>query len=174
MIWNLLIGVTIGAVAGGLIGSLRTCTDGGCPLTANPKRGAIWGAILGLVAVLATAQAGTPATSATNPPQTTAVTQLVSTEDWQHNVLDRPGRSVVYFHAEWCSACKAFSPALEGFADEHSPAVRFYEVDVDKEPKLANECKIEYLPTVIVFGNGKETARHVGLATGDELGKMLR
>ena len=42
-------GVAIGAVSG----NTRSCEDGGCPLTATPTRGAVWGGLLGLVLALA-------------------------------------------------------------------------------------------------------------------------
>ncbi len=52
MIIHVLIGAAIGGVLGGLMGSTRSCGDGGCPLTANPRRGAIYGAIMGTLFAL--------------------------------------------------------------------------------------------------------------------------
>ena len=58
MIIRTLIGVAVGAGLGALLGATRSCGDGGCQLTANPWRGAIWGAILGLTFTLALASDG--------------------------------------------------------------------------------------------------------------------
>lgn len=44
---RLLIGISVGAVLGGLMGYFGKCTSGTCPLTATPWRGAIYGAVMG-------------------------------------------------------------------------------------------------------------------------------
>ena len=55
MFVKIVIGVAVGSALGALLGATRSCSDGGCPLTANPLRGAIWGGLMGLFMVLATA-----------------------------------------------------------------------------------------------------------------------
>jgi hypothetical protein len=49
MIWKIILGLAIGAGLGALLGSTRSCETGGCPLTANPWRGAAYGAFVGLL-----------------------------------------------------------------------------------------------------------------------------
>jgi outer membrane lipoprotein SlyB len=44
---RLLIGISVGAVLGGIMGYFGKCTSGTCPLTATPWRGAIYGAVMG-------------------------------------------------------------------------------------------------------------------------------
>ena len=65
MITRLLIGVAIGALIGALLGSTRSCAGGGCPLTATPGRGAVWGGLLGLMLAFSVAptQARSPGTT---------------------------------------------------------------------------------------------------------------
>lgn len=53
MVLKIVIGMAVGSALGGLLGATRSCADDGCPLTANPLRGAIWGGLMGLLAVLA-------------------------------------------------------------------------------------------------------------------------
>lgn len=61
MIVKVLIGIVIGVALGGLLGSTRSCDSGGCPLTANPWRGAMFGGILGcLFALTMTVQPDKP------------------------------------------------------------------------------------------------------------------
>jgi outer membrane lipoprotein SlyB len=55
MIVRIVIGTVVGASVGALLGSTRSCAEGGCPLTANPKRGAVWGGLIGLFMALAAA-----------------------------------------------------------------------------------------------------------------------
>jgi hypothetical protein len=47
MIVRLAIGVVVGGAIGALMGYFGHCTNGTCPLTANPWRGAIYGAVMG-------------------------------------------------------------------------------------------------------------------------------
>ncbi|MDO9540810.1 MAG: DUF6132 family protein, partial [Kiritimatiellia bacterium] len=47
VIIQLLIGVVIGALAGAVMGYFGKCSSGTCPLTANPLRGMIYGALIG-------------------------------------------------------------------------------------------------------------------------------
>jgi hypothetical protein len=46
---KMLLGIAIGAAVGALLGYFGSCTSGACPLTANPFRGAIYGAVMGLL-----------------------------------------------------------------------------------------------------------------------------
>jgi hypothetical protein len=51
-----LIGLGVGAALGGLLGAFGQCTSGTCPLTSNWWRGALYGAVMGLVFSLASAR----------------------------------------------------------------------------------------------------------------------
>lgn len=51
---RLAIGIAIGAAVGAALGYYGQCTSGTCPLTANPFRGAIYGAVLGVLFSLGT------------------------------------------------------------------------------------------------------------------------
>ena len=52
MVLKTLAGAAIGAVAGALLGYYGKCTSGACPLTANPWRGAFFGAVMGALIAL--------------------------------------------------------------------------------------------------------------------------
>jgi hypothetical protein len=57
MSWKIIVPLLIGAGLGALLGSTRTCASGGCPLTATPWRGALYGAFIGLLFGLSLATA---------------------------------------------------------------------------------------------------------------------
>ena len=73
------------------------------------------------------------------------------------------------FTAAWCGPCRALAPILERLAAENAATVRVRAVDGDAEPALATRFGVRALPTVIAFKDGKEVARHVGVATKEEL-----
>ena len=68
---RLLIGILIGGAVGAVLGYFGKCSTGSCPLTANPFRGAIYGAVMGLLLALllsAPVQRGAPGPEARPAP----------------------------------------------------------------------------------------------------------
>ena len=58
MILRIIFSVGIGSAVGALMGSTRSCESGGCPLTANPWRGGIYGGVMGLLFALSSTSRG--------------------------------------------------------------------------------------------------------------------
>jgi thioredoxin 1 len=88
--------------------------------------------------------------------------------DFDSMVLEKSGPVLVDFTAAWCPPCRALSPIVARIADETSGRVTVGSVDVDACPNLAAKFRIRGMPTLVVFQNGKEVARRMGLT--DEQG----
>jgi len=73
------------------------------------------------------------------------------------------GVSLVDFHAEWCGPCRMLAPILEQVAKEMSDQVTIGKVDIDAEQKTASQFQVTSVPTMILFKDGKEVNRLVGL-----------
>lgn len=56
---------------------------------------------------------------------------------------------IVDFYAEWCGPCKQLSPVMEALAEDYKGRVNIYKVDIDKEPKLANDLGISSVPSIL-------------------------
>ncbi len=56
---------------------------------------------------------------------------------------------VIDFFATWCGPCKELAPILEEIEKNHKGDVIFKRIDIDKEPELAMEFKIEAVPTLM-------------------------
>ena len=56
---------------------------------------------------------------------------------------------VVDFFATWCGPCKQLSPILDEIEKKHKGDVIFKRIDIDKEPELAMEFRIEAVPTLM-------------------------
>ena len=73
---------------------------------------------------------------------------------------------LVDFWAEWCDPCRMLGPVIEGLADEYEGRAVIGKVNVDEEGELAMRYGVMNIPTVILFKNGREIDRKVGVMPG--------
>lgn len=83
------------------------------------------------------------------------------------------GLSLVDFWAAWCGPCKMVAPVIDQLADKYEGSVKVAKVNVDEEDALAERFGVMSIPTVIVFENGLEKNRLVGLAQATDYEAML-
>jgi thioredoxin 1 len=79
---------------------------------------------------------------------------------------------LVDFSADWCGACRALSPILTEFERRNSD-VKVVRLNIDENRELAEYFQIRAIPTLMVFKNGKMTARQTGVADQTGLQKMV-
>jgi thioredoxin 1 len=80
---------------------------------------------------------------------------------------------IVDFHAILCSPCKMQSPILKDVAAELGERVRIIKVDVDNNNEIASRYKVQSVPTIIVFKNGKQVWRESGVVGKTQLKNVL-
>ena len=175
MITKLIIGAAIGASAGGLLGSTRSCADGGCPLTANPWRGALWGGFLGVLLAMSFTSSGArhASTHERTDGRPAPVAPIETDEQFTSEVRQRKGLAMVTFHADWCGACASFAPVFDRTAERFAPTVAFFRIDADRAGKLTADMSVDALPTTILFENGQEKTRIVGATDAEALAQAL-
>ena len=96
----------------------------------------------------------------------------VGADSFHEKVLQSEVPVLVDFYADWCRPCRALGPVLEELAKE-TPNAKIVKVNVDREPELADRFGIESIPSLIVFRDGRSTARHSGLANKATLQRLL-
>ena len=78
--------------------------------------------------------------------------------------------ALVDFYADWCGPCKLLGPELAAVAEDiEALNVACYKINVDDCNAFSIENKIQYVPTVIFYENGKEKDRFVGMKDRDAI-----
>ena len=86
-----------------------------------------------------------------------------SNDTFQSEVLQGSGPILVDFWAPWCGPCKMLGPVIDGLADELSGKAVVGKVNIDDEPDLAAKYGVVTIPTIILFKDGQEVNRLVGV-----------
>ncbi len=75
---------------------------------------------------------------------------------------------VVDFWAPWCGPCKMMAPAFQQAAAQLEPRYRLAKLNTEDEQAIAMQYRIQSIPTLAIFRNGREIARQPGaMSTGD-------
>lgn len=91
-------------------------------------------------------------------------------QNFETEVLQAKGPVLVDFWATWCMPCRMQGPAVEKLAEEGYNAGK---LNVDEEQELAARYRVMSIPTLIVFKDGQEVDRMVGVQSRDVLAKKL-
>jgi putative thioredoxin len=99
----------------------------------------------------------------------------VTEQDFGTQVIERSHELpvVVDFWADWCGPCKMLTPVLEEAVAERGGAVLLVKVDVDTNPRLAEEYGIRGIPAVKAFRDGHVTAEFVGAQSPQSVASFL-
>lgn len=80
---------------------------------------------------------------------------------------------LVDFYATWCGPCKAMAPTIESLGKELSGKARVLKIDVDKNEAVANQYRIQSVPTLIIFKKGEVLWRASGVVDRNVLLQQL-
>lgn len=94
-------------------------------------------------------------------------------ENFETEVLGAEKPVLVDFWATWCMPCRMLAPTVEELAEDLDGKVIVGKVNVDDAPDLARKYRVASIPTLIVFENGAEVRRSVGVVYREDILDML-
>lgn len=80
---------------------------------------------------------------------------------------------LVNFYAEWCGPCKKMAPYILKMQKEFKGKISIVRLDADANKSLIDEMKIDGLPVIIIYEDGKEMWRNQGYLSEEDLRKEL-
>jgi thioredoxin 1 len=98
---------------------------------------------------------------------------LIHLDDDNFEDTIRSGVTLVDFYADWCGPCRILAPIFEQIAGELHSKAKFAKVDTDKAEKSAANYRITSIPTLILFKDGKEVNRVVGIRDAEGLRNLV-
>ena len=83
------------------------------------------------------------------------------------------GVSLVDFSAPWCAPCRTQKPVIDELAEQFKDKALVLDLNVDENQRLAMGLDIMSIPTLVVFKDGKEVQRFVGIQQSEVLAEAI-
>lgn len=87
--------------------------------------------------------------------------------------INKPKLVLVDFNAVWCGPCKVLKPRVKNIIKQKSDVVELLDIDVDKNAAVANYMNVSGIPLLILYKQGKEVWRKLGLAEESEIAQAI-
>ena len=98
-----------------------------------------------------------------------------NTQNFMRDVIE-PSRQqpvIVDFWAPWCGPCKQLGPALEKVVKQANGKVRMVKINIDENPQLAQQMRIQSIPAVFAFVNGQPVDGFMGALPESQLKQFV-
>ncbi|MEF9840048.1 MAG: thioredoxin [Lachnospiraceae bacterium] len=97
----------------------------------------------------------------------------ITNNNFEQEVVEANVPVLVDFNASWCGPCQMLAPIIEELAGECEGKVKLGKLDIDEEMALAQKYKVMSVPTVVLFKEGKEAGRKVGLQSKEDIKQWI-
>lgn len=93
--------------------------------------------------------------------------------NFEREVLGSNQPFLLDFSASWCAPCRALQPMIEELAERLQGRLRVGKIDLDSSPGVAARFSVLGAPTLLLFRDGREAARRVGLPSRQRLRELV-
>lgn len=83
------------------------------------------------------------------------------------------GVTLVDFYADWCGPCRMIAPIIEELSTEFDGKAKIAKLDIEKAQEVTSEFQVTSIPTIILFKDGNEVKRIVGLRDKESLKSLV-
>jgi len=99
----------------------------------------------------------------------------VNDMNFESEVLQSPEPVLVDFWADWCAPCRMLAPTVESVAEKYLGKAKIVKLNVDENISSSSNYGVKGIPTLILFRDGKEAERVVGVPPNatDYISQML-
>ena len=97
----------------------------------------------------------------------------LNNENFNNEVKESNKVVLVDFYADWCGPCKMMSPVIDKIAEESDDRIKVCKLNVDDAQDIAVAYDVMSIPTLILFKDGTELNRLVGLQSKQEVLDMI-
>lgn len=98
----------------------------------------------------------------------------MNTELFNKHISEGSQPVLVDFWAPWCVYCRRIAPAMEKIAQQYEGTVTVAQVNIDDEPMLAQKERIEVIPTLVLYKDGKVLGSIVAPESKAKIDEFLR
>jgi thioredoxin len=97
----------------------------------------------------------------------------VNESDFDRVVLQSNMPVLVDFWAKWCEPCRELAPIVELVAEHYAGAASVFKLNVDDSPAVMERYGIQGIPTLILFQNGVEKERILGVVNQQKISNSI-
>ena len=100
------------------------------------------------------------------------VTELADT-NFDQEVVKAATPALVDLWAAWCGPCRLLTPVVEELAQAYQGKLKVGKLNVDDYPQVAAQFRVMNIPTLLLFKEGREVDRIVGVVPKEELTRRI-
>lgn len=83
------------------------------------------------------------------------------------------GVTLVDFYADWCGPCRMMTPIIDQLATELEGKAKIAKIDIEASQKVTSNFNVTSIPTLILFKDGQEVQRVIGVRDKDTLEEII-